>query len=95
MSCRHVPESSQPDEAVRVVEVPELAEHEHPGLFLGFDELLVEQLDEFVASSWSQRVLAEFDHCGAADRVGRGHGRLLFGFFGRGFRLVRSEPRVD
>ena len=55
---RHVAEAAKPDEAVWIVEVPELAEHVHADLFLGLDELPVEELDQRLARARTERIAA-------------------------------------
>ena len=55
---RHVAEAAQPDEAVGIVEVPELAEHLHSDLFLRFDELPIEELDQRLPRTRTERVTA-------------------------------------
>ncbi|WP_347600804.1 hypothetical protein [Acrocarpospora sp. B8E8] len=59
--ARHVVESAQPDEAVGVVQVPELPQDRHTDGLLGFDELAVEQVDKHVALTGVQRVLPQFN----------------------------------
>jgi hypothetical protein len=58
---RHVAESAQPDEAVRVVEVAELADHLHADRLLRLDELAVEELDQHVTLPRMERVLTKLD----------------------------------
>ncbi len=43
---RHIGETPQPDEQVRIVEIPELADDFRAECFLAFDEFTLEQLDE-------------------------------------------------
>ncbi len=72
----HVAESAQPDEAVRIVEVAELADHGHAGRFERVEELLFEQARERVEATGMQRVLAQFDDR-AATRVVKARGKLV------------------
>jgi hypothetical protein len=57
----HVRESTQPDEAIRLVEIAELADEPHPEHFLALDELTLEEGDERLPRAGLQRVLAEFE----------------------------------
>src|SRR5262245_26937889 len=60
--CWHVPKRAYPDEAIRSLQIAELADNSHAGRFLGLDELAVEQLDQDVALPGVQGVLAKLDH---------------------------------
>ena len=57
----HVVEAAQPDEAVRIVEVAELADDGHALGLLALDEMAVEDVDQRVARAGMQVILAELD----------------------------------
>jgi hypothetical protein len=71
---RHVLEPAQPDEAVSMVQVAELADHAHAQCLLRLDEFAIEQLDQHVPLARVQRVLAQLDDF-AVLRERRGGGR--------------------
>src|SRR5947209_4158917 len=52
----HIREAAKPDESVRIVEVDKLADHLHTEVFLAFDELALEEIDQHIASAWMERV---------------------------------------
>ena len=66
----HVAEAAEPDERVRVVQVPELPEHVHADGLLARDELALEQLDQRLPSTRVQRVSPQLD-----DRAGHSSSR--------------------
>src|SRR5438132_79713 len=57
----HVRESAEPDEAISIIEIAELADEAHPRGLLRFDEFTFEELDQLVAAAGTQRVLSELD----------------------------------
>jgi hypothetical protein len=57
----HVAEAAQPDEAVRIVEISELAEQVHAKLLLALDELTIEKLDQRLAAAGTERIAAKLD----------------------------------
>jgi hypothetical protein len=59
-ACAHVAKASEPDEAVRVVQVAKL-NHPHPNCLLSLDELTVEQIDERVPHARVEPVLPQLD----------------------------------
>ena len=76
----HVGEAPHPDEAVRVVEIPELAGQANADLLLALDELTLEELDQLVPPSRMEGVLAEFEQGTAArmrSDIGVGRGGIL------------------
>jgi hypothetical protein len=60
-ACLHVGEAAHPDEAVGIVEIPELAVNAHPDRLLCLHELEVEELDQRLPLTGAQRIAAEFD----------------------------------
>jgi hypothetical protein len=58
----HVAEAAQPHEAVRVVEIPELAENLHAERLLRLDELTVEEFDQRVARAGAKGIAAQLDY---------------------------------
>ena len=68
LARRHVAEAAKPDEGVRIVEVPELAEHVHADRLLRLDELAIEELDQRLALAWAERIAAQLDNLACLDR---------------------------
>src|SRR5262245_24706477 len=89
LARRHVREPSQPDETVRVTQIPELADDPHAGGFLGFDEFAIEQLDERITRSRVERVLPQVDDRTAELSGGRGFDEST----AIGYRHARSSLR--
>ena len=72
LACLHVGEAAHPDEAVGIVEIPELAENAHPDRLLCLHELAVEELDQRLPLTRAQLIAAEFDDLA---RIGAMQGR--------------------
>lgn len=58
-SRHHAGEPPEPGETVGIVEIGELAEYRHPGSFLRFDQLALEEVDEDIALRRVERVAAQ------------------------------------
>ena len=63
-ACGHVVESAQPDELIRVIEIPKLTDDLQTHSFLRFDKFAVEEFDQGIAFSGVKRVLPELDDGG-------------------------------
>lgn len=61
----HVAEPPQPNKAVWIIEVPELAQHLHADLFLRLDKLAVEESDQGLARARTEGIAAELDNAAA------------------------------
>src|SRR5262249_43892205 len=83
---RHVAKSSEPHEAVGIVEVAELADHDHADSLLRLDEFAVEQVDQRLTPARMKAVAPKL-HDGA---LAPGRGRLAAAC---GLRGVHVLPR--
>src|SRR2546428_772953 len=61
LSAGHVRETSEPDEAIGIIEIAELTDDAHPGGLLRLDKLGVEEIDEGITLARMECVLAELD----------------------------------
>jgi hypothetical protein len=62
----HVAETAQPDEAIRIVQVAKLSDHNHAGCFLTFNKVPFEKRDQHFAPTGHESVLPKFHHGTAA-----------------------------
>src|ERR1044071_7337587 len=64
LACRHLIESSQPDELIRIVQIVKLPDDLNPNGFLCFDKFTLEELDQLIASARMKRISPELDNGG-------------------------------
>jgi hypothetical protein len=55
----HVGEAAHPEELIGLVEHAKLSDDSHAEVFLRFDELAIEEVDQDVPSTWTKRILSE------------------------------------
>jgi len=61
----HIGKPTQPDEAIRIIQVAKLSYHNHAGRFLTFDEVPFEKRNKHFASAGHETVLPKFDYWAA------------------------------
>src|SRR5258708_9689078 len=69
----HIGKAAQPHKLIRIGAMAELAKNLHAVLFLPFKEMVVKQRDKFVAATWLERILAQFDDGTTRGIVGLWH----------------------
>src|SRR5260221_14519750 len=58
----HIREASQPDKAVRILQIPKLPYHRCSHRFLGFDECSLEEFNQHVPLPRMKSILPEFQY---------------------------------